>query len=135
MYLFDTVTVSALRRPERSPLFSAWAKTIDLTEIFISVITYGELQRGTTQQASRNPAFALTLENWLEDIRLNTFDRTLPLTLGIALEWGRLSARLGRTDVDLMIAATALVHDLTVVTRNVAHFTPTGARVLNPFDA
>jgi predicted nucleic acid-binding protein len=134
MYLIDTVVFSELFKRRRHLGFLHWLseKTEDL--LFLSTVTIGEIERGIEGQRSRNPPFADALIAWL-DRSLNVYeDRILPVTTAIARRWGRLSARIGHDGVDLLIAATALEHGLTVATRNVRHFTPTGVAVENPFE-
>lgn len=134
MYLVDTVTWSELRKRNPKPGVVAWLRSSDAAELFFSVMTLGELERGVVRQRVIDPAFATRLGDWLEETKALFADRTLPVTLPIALAWGRLSLRMLTAGTDLLIAATAIQHDLTVVTRNVRHFEGTGAKVLNPFD-
>ena len=102
-------------------------------ELFLSVITLGEIERGIARQEAVNPAFASDLRRWL-DVTTGSFaDRILDFDAGAARIWGRLSAGLGHGGADLLIAATALSKGAVVVTGNVADFAPTGVRVLDPF--
>lgn len=132
MYLLDTNIVSALRRPDRHPAPTLWLKNRRASDVFISVVTLAEIERGIAQQIPRNPDFARDLAHWFERTLALFEDRVLPVDVATARRWGRLSASIGNRDVDLLIAATALEHGLTVVTRNVRHFEPTGVNVLNP---
>lgn len=131
--LLDTNVVSALRRPDRYPQVAQWAAQHHPQELFLSAVTIGEIQRGITQQERHNAPFAHALNVWLSHLLTLYGDRVLPLDVAVAQRWGRLSASLGYDNVDLMIAATALVHGLTVVTRNVRHFDRADVLVLNPF--
>ncbi len=97
------------------------------------MVTVAEIQRGIAQQERSNPSFALELAVWLSRVLTWYGDQILALDVPTAQRWGRLSATLGHDGVDLMVATTALEHGLTVVTRNVKDFIPTGARVFNPF--
>jgi predicted nucleic acid-binding protein len=101
--------------------------------LFLSAITVGEMERGIGRQRALHPVFAETLASWLEQTLDRFSDRILCIDTRIARRWGQLSARLGHDNANLLIAATALEHDLTVVTRNIRHFQPTGARVEDPF--
>lgn len=133
MYILDTNVISAARRPERAPLISAWLRDKPEDALFLSAITIGEIARGVAQQQRRDPGFAGDLSAWL-DRTVHVFgDRILAFGAEDARVWGRLSQQIGHAGADLMIAATALVHDAVIVTGNVAGFTPTGARVENPF--
>ncbi|MDE2802319.1 MAG: type II toxin-antitoxin system VapC family toxin [Chloroflexota bacterium] len=133
MYLLDTNVLSALRRPDRNPAPAAWLQAQRDSDIFLSVVTIAEVERGIALQRPSNPDFARDLALWAERILSWFADRILPVDAATARRWGVLSASLGNQDIDLLIAATALEHGLTVVTRNVRHFTPTGVAVLDPF--
>ena len=133
MFLLDTNVLSALRRPDRNPGPAAWLQSQRDSDIFLSVVTIAEVEQGIALQRPRNPEFARDLALWAERILVWFADRILPVDTADARRWGRLSASLGNQDVDLLIAATAFEHGLTVVTRNVRHFAPAGVPVLNPF--
>ncbi len=134
MYLLDTNVVSALRRPERHPAPVLWLKGQRPSDVYLSVVTLGEIERGIVQQKALDPDFALDLATWFEQTLTWFADRILPVDATTSRRWGRLSASVGNQDIDLLIAATALEHGLTVVTRNVRHFVRTDVEVLNPFD-
>ena len=134
MLLLDTDVISALRRPERHPQVAQWVSAQQPSELFLSAVTIGEIRRGITQQERRNAPFARDLTVWLTSLLTLYGDRVLAFDVPAAQRWGRLSASLGHDSNDLMIAAIALEHGLTVVTRNVSHFTPTGVPLFNPFD-
>ena len=131
MILLDTVVLSELRKRRPSAKVTAWMRELPDHEAFISVVSVGEIERGIAKAA--DAAFAVNLTRWLEDLLRFYSDRVLPVTPTIARRWGRLSADLGHDGADLLIAATAAVHGLTVATRNVRHFAPTGVAVVNPF--
>ena len=133
MYLLDTNVISALRRPGRHPGPRLWLEAQRASDVYVSVVTIGEMERGIARQAPVNPDFARDLALWAERMLAWFADRVLPVDAATARRWGRLSASLGNHDADLLIAATALERGLTVVTRNVKHFEPTGAPVLDPF--
>ena len=133
MYVLDTNVISAVRRPDRAPQVAAWLSGKSEQDLFLSVITIGEIERGIRQQETRDPAFAHDLRIWLDRTILLFSDRLLPFDAEDARIWGRLSAEIGHTGADLMIAASALRHMATVVTGNVSDFAPTGVRIENPF--
>lgn len=135
MYLLDTVVLSELRRRERDPRVVQWIATQRSGDLFLSVVTIGEIERGIEQQGNKNPAFATTLADWLDRLMHLYADRILPIDHAIARRWGRLSAQIGHDGADLLIAATALEHGLSVVTRNLRHFKPTGVEVIDPWNA
>ncbi|MBN9888248.1 type II toxin-antitoxin system VapC family toxin [Salipiger abyssi] len=131
--ILDTNVISAARRAERAPKVAAWLAAQAETDLFLSVITLGEIERGIRLQEPKNPDFARDLRAWIERTVTVFADRLLDFTASDAVIWGDLSARLGHSGADLMIAAQALARDATVVTGNVSDFAPTGARILDPF--
>lgn len=134
MYLIDTVVLSELRKRDRHPGVLQWLRGKAEETLFLSAITIGEIERGMTRQQVRNPVFAEALGSWLDRTVEIYGDRILPVNTTVARRWGRLTARIGHGGADLLIAATALEHGLTVVTRNVRHFAPTGVLVEDPFE-
>ncbi len=135
MYLLDTDVLSALRRRQRNPAVEEWYTRQSSSDLHISVITLGEVQRGVSQEARRNSEFADDLAKWFQRVVTEFGDRVLPVDLGVAQCWGQLTIDIGNRNPDLLIAATALERGLTIVTRNVRHFVPTGVRIVNPFEA
>lgn len=133
MFILDTNVISAARRPERAPRIAAWLARQAEDQLFLSTITIGEIARGIHLQEPRNPPFAADLRLWLDRTVSLFSDRILPFGAADARLWGQLSARLGHSGADLMIAASALVHGATVVTGNVDDFEPTGCALFNPF--
>ena len=134
MFLLDTVVLSELRKKDRNPGLVQWIGDKNDNELFVSAVTIGEIERGICQQRAKDSAFAQKLTDWLAQLMLVYAERILPVTIPIARRWGQLSADLGRADADILIAASAIEHGLTVVTRNEKHFTPTGVRVVNPWE-
>lgn len=135
MFLIDTMVISELRRRERHRGVVSWLSGQRSEDLFLSVITLGEIERGISRKRSQDPAFAARLSSWLDGLLLAYGQRILPVDLAIARRWGNLSATLGHGGADLMIAATALERRLTVVTRNLEHFQPTGVATLNPWSS
>lgn len=133
MFLVDTDVLSALAKRGQHASVVAWIGRQRPGDLFVSVISIGEIERGIALQRDKDQNFAAMLAGWLDDV-LNVYgDRVVPFDLASVRRWGRLSAALGRKDADLQIAATALEHGLTVVTRNTSHFEPAGVPVLDPF--
>ena len=133
MFLTDTDVVSALRRPERNPGPTRWLEAQQASDVYLSVITMGEIERGIARQTCQDPDFARDLAQWHQRILSSFADRILPVDVAVASRWGRLSASIGNESVDLLIAATAIEQGFTVVTRNARHFERTSVTVLNPF--
>lgn len=130
-YLLDTNVVSMARKGE-GPV-SAWMLRQHRSELHLSVITLGEIARGIEMKRRSDAAAAYHLANWLDGLRNSYRSRIIDVGEVVAVAWGRLSSIRTRGDADGLIAATALVHDLTVVTRNIRHFADAGVRVLDPW--
>ena len=135
-FLVDTNVVSEPSRSRPNAGVVAWLKGADERRLFLSVITVGELCRGI--ERVRDLQRRATLERLLAALRASFASRTLTVDEAVAERWGRLTAVLAATGkplpaIDALIAATALVHDLTIVTRNDRDFERSGASVLNPF--
>ena len=134
-YLLDTVILSELRKRNRNPEVVRWVQNIRASDLFLSVVSVGEVERGIARQKHNRPEFAASLAEWLETVLRHYGDRILTINVAVARRWGQLSAQLGHDSADLLIAATAMEHGLTVVTRNVRHFEQTGVAMINPFPA
>lgn len=133
-YLLDTNFISELRKNERANRgVQAWALANDPAQTAISVITIGEIREGIEDCRARDLPQAKAIEKWLAEQIALFGENLLPVTLDIAGRWGRLMSATRLPDTDLLLAATALEHDLTVITRNVADFKGTGVRILNPW--
>lgn len=131
MYLVDTNIVSEARRG--TPQATGWMRSVDPRAIFLSVITLGEIMRGIALKERSDPRAAAALSEWLRRLRHDHADRVLPIDDKVAVEWGRIAALRPRGDADGLIAATARVHDLILVTRNVADFDDLGLTVVDPW--
>lgn len=135
MYLIDTNVVSELRKGDRGNAgVRAFWQGVDPGTLFVSVITIGELRRGVENLRARGDLSpAQQIENWLNDVLLDYTERILDFDCECAQMWGKLMSPHAQHTIDKQIAAIALIHDLTVVTRNTADFTGTGVKLLNPF--
>ena len=133
--LFDTNVISELRKGSRAnPRLLAWFKEVPDEEIHLSVLVLGELRRGVEAIRTRDTRQAAALERWLERLAADHAERILPVDAAVAHEWGRLTARRAASVIDTLMAATALVHGLVLVTRNVKHVDWTGVAYVNPFE-
>ena len=134
MYLLDTNVVSELRRPSPHPAVITWLEGVAADDLFLSVVTIGEIQAGIELTREQDVVKARELEAWLDAVLLSY--NMLPMNAAIFREWARLKHRRSGTLIeDAMIAATAVVHRLMVVTRNVRDFEQFGVPVLNPFES
>jgi toxin FitB len=132
--LLDTVVVSALRKPRQHASVVAWLADRRPDDVFLSVVTIAELHKGQRKKSRDDPPQGLAIARWIDAILRDYEDRILPVDAAVARRWGQLSDELGHDGPDLILAATALEHDLVVATRNVRHFEPAGVVVINPFD-
>lgn len=137
MFLLDTNVISELRRPDRADKnVLTWAGRISAASFFLSVISILEIELGVLQIARRDAAQGAVLRAWIDDQILPRFEgRVLPIDTAVARRCAGLHVPNPRADRDALIAATALVHGLTVVTRNVSDFEPMGVALLNPWVA
>ncbi|HEV7923897.1 MAG TPA: type II toxin-antitoxin system VapC family toxin [Verrucomicrobiae bacterium] len=132
--LIDTNVLSELRKERRcDPGVSKWFEETPEEELFISVLVLGEIRQGIERIRTRDPAQARALGQWLFRIATDFADRLLPLDERVADQWGRLGLRQPTPALDAFLAATALVHGLTVVSRDEEGFRNTGVPVVNPF--
>lgn len=132
-FLVDTNIVSELRKGDRADAgVRAWVRTTG-DDLFLSVLVVGELRRGVEQVRRRDPTSASHLQAWLDQLLIGYVDRILPVGLEVAEAWGRLGVPDPVPPIDGLLAATALAHDLTLVTHNTDDVAVTGVRLLNPF--
>ncbi len=134
-YLIDTCVLSELRKPKANPGVAVWMAGIQPDEAFLSVLILGEIRRGIELRRAKDPVAARALERWLLGLESHYADRILPVTAAIADRWGRLSPAQPLPVTDGLIAATALEHKLTVVTRNTDDFARAGVGLFDPFEA
>jgi toxin FitB len=133
-YLLDTNVISELRKGERADAnVTGWFAGVAEEEIFLSVLTLGEIRCGIENVRRRDPDSAAVLDRWAALLSEMHGDRILPIDRAIAGEWGRMNAPDPLPVVDGLLAATARVLGLTLVTRNVADVKNTGVELLNPF--
>lgn len=138
-YLLDTCLVSELVRKKPSPKVVKWVEDCDEELTFLSVLTMGEIQKGISRLEDKKRRSALQM--WLDsDLRIRFGERILSINQDIAQTWGVLqgeaeSKGIAIPSIDGLIGATAITHNLTVVTRNVSDIFKTGAKILNPWDS
>jgi predicted nucleic acid-binding protein len=138
-HILDTNVVSELRKVQTGKAdanVAAWAASIDAASLYVSAITIMELELGVLSMERKDAAQGVMLRTWLEQYVLPEFAaRTLPVDTPVARRCAKLHVPGKRSERDALIAATALVHGMMVVTRNVADFQSTGVGLLNPWDA
>ena len=132
-YLLDTNVLSETRKRQPAAGVADWIAVTPPDRLHVSVLTLGEIEQGIARVRGRGDRHqAAALERWLQDVQTGFEDRVLPVTLPVAAAWGRQYAQ-PLPAIDTLIAATARVHGMTVVTRNVKDFELAGVEVLNPF--
>ena len=132
-YLLDTCALSELRKPNCNAGVATWIAGIQPDEVFLSVLTIGGIRRGIELHRRKSPTAAGGLERWLGGLKTPYGDRILPITAAVADAWGRLLLAQPWAVSDGLIAATALEHRSTVVTRKVPDFARSGVGTLDPF--
>lgn len=133
-YLIDTNIISEVRKGERCDKHvSAWYASITDEELFLSTLVLGEIRKGVELARPRDSAKAVALERWLREVESAFDGRVLAIDTAVSDQWGRMSAIRPIPVIDGLLAATALVNRLTLVTRNDRDVTGLGAAVLNPF--
>ncbi|MCX7240788.1 MAG: type II toxin-antitoxin system VapC family toxin [Burkholderiales bacterium] len=138
MFVLDTNVVSELRKVQHGKAdtnVKTWAQSVDASDLFVSAITIMELELGVLSIERKDATQGAMLRSWLERQVLPEFAaRTLPVDTAVAQRCARLHVPNKRGERDALIAATALVHGMTVVTRNVADFEHTGVTLVNPWE-
>lgn len=134
-FLLDTNVLSELRKGERCDgRVQTWFSACEDEQLFTSVLCLGEIRMGVEAVRSRDALFAGRLHHWLDHIVETFEDRIIPISQSIALEWGLISAPTSQAPIDELLAATAKVHQMILVTRNVRDIEHTGVGYLNPFE-
>jgi predicted nucleic acid-binding protein len=133
-YLLDTNVLSEPRKHSPDPRVLAWFAATDTSELFVSVLSLGEIRNGVERLRRRGDRRqAAIVEQWFEYLKSDFADRFVTITLRVAERWGRMNAERIRPTVDGLLAATALENDLTFVTRDTRSVESTGVRVVNPW--
>jgi toxin FitB len=133
-FLLDTNVVSELRKGKRAQAsVSAFIAAVPDEDLFLSVLVVGELRQGIAGIRGRDPASAAQLNRWLHALVEGYADRILPVDLAVAELWGELNVPKPLPAIDGLLAATAIVHDMTLATRNTRDVARSGARLVNPF--
>ena len=133
-YLLDTNIVSEARKPNGDANVKAWLGSVSGRDLHMSVLVIGEVRSGIERLRRRNPAEGAVYELWLATLLRDYADRIVPVTAAIAEDWGRLNATRTLPAVDGLLAATARVMGLTLVTRNERDFAGISISILNPFE-
>jgi predicted nucleic acid-binding protein len=133
-YLLNTNVLSEIRRPRGAANVKRWISSMSAGDLYLSVLTLGEVRRGIGLLGRRDRAQAEIYEAWLTTVLRDYEDRILPVDAEVAEEWGRLNVSDPISIVDGLMAATARVRNMTFVTRNTSDVARTGVSLLNPFD-
>ena len=136
MYLLDTNVISELRRPEKAnTALIAWAANLQVSRFYLSVITILEIEHGILLKVRKDKKQGALLRDWFDNEVLPRFEgRILAIDVNVSLQCAKLHVPNPQPERDALIAATALVHNLTVVTRNDKDFLSTGVQLLNPWE-
>lgn len=134
-YLFDANVLSEFRKPVPDPIFEQNVSLISPDETYLSTLTFFELRKGAAKKALRDPRSGKLLHRWIDGLIIEYNDRIFSVSRDIAEAAGRLSPRQPLPEVDSLLAATARINDLCVVTRNVDDFARSGVAYLTPFEA
>ena len=132
-YLLDTNVLSETRKKQADERVMAFLSAVEPSALYISVLTLGELRKGVTHMGRFDPEAAKRLEFWVEGLEESFADRILGIDLATARLWGELSGQRPRPVIDTLLAATAVVHDLTLVTRNSSDVEDIALKVLDPW--
>jgi predicted nucleic acid-binding protein len=134
-YLIDTNIISEVCKGNRcDPNVASWYETIEDASLYLSVLVIGEIRKAVERVQSKDSTRARAIENWLKAVDKAFGERILPVDRAVADEWGRLNANRPLRVIDGLLAATAKVHRVTLVTRNIADSVDLGVQILNPFE-
>ena len=134
-YLIDTKIISEVRKGKRcDPNVASWYEKIEDASLYLSVLVIGEIRKGIERTRPKNNTRAHAIENWLVAVDKAFGERILPVDRAVANEWGRLNASRPLPVIDGLLAATAKIHRMTLVTRNTADIADLDVHILNPFE-
>ena len=134
-YLIDTNIISEVRKGRRcDPNVASWYEKIEDASLYLSVLVIGEIRKGIERIRPKDTVQANAIENWLVVVDKAFGERILPIDRAVANEWGRLNARRPLPVIDGLLAATANIHHMTLVTRNIAEIADLDVQFLNPFE-
>ena len=134
-YLIDTNIISEVRKGNRcDPNVASWYEKIEDASLYLTVLAIGEIRKGIERVRPKDNAQANAIENWLAAVDKAFGERILPIDRAVANEWGRLNANRPLPVIDGLLAATAKIHRMTLVTRNTADIADLGVHIFNPFE-
>jgi predicted nucleic acid-binding protein len=132
-YLLDTNVISELRKKRADENVLRFTRSAGVDRLFVSVLTIGELRKGAEMRRRASAEEAAQLHDWIDEVEESFGNRMLPVELPAATLWGRLATRPPRPTIDALLAATAIILNLTLVTRNIRDVADTGVAVLDPW--
>jgi predicted nucleic acid-binding protein len=132
-YLLDTTVLSETRRKQADLRVMAFLAGVEPSALYVSVLALGELRKGVAMKAKADPEMAERLGQWVDGLEFSFAERIVGIDGATAARWGELSAQRPRPVIDTLLAATAAVHGMTLVTRNLADFEGMGIETLNPW--
>ncbi len=134
-YLIDTNIISEVRKGHRcDPNVASWYEEIEDASLYLSMLVVGEIRKGIERIRLKDTAQAVAIENWLAAVDKAFGERILSVDRAVANEWGRLNASRPLPVIDGLLAATAKIHHMTLVTRNISDIADLGVQILNPFE-
>lgn len=133
-YLLDTMIISEMTKSHVHPNVLAWYGSADLERLYLSSVSFAELERGAAALDVKERSKATRLRAWIDSLAADFTGRVLSFDIPAARLWGRLGHTVRRQDEDVMIGATAVLHECILVTRNVRHFHDMGIEILNPYE-
>jgi predicted nucleic acid-binding protein len=133
-FLLDTNVISETRKRVPDANVMSWFRETDEKDLYLSVLTLGEMQKGIARRRAADPQLAASLEHWLSGIEELFADRLIPIDAAVAKAWGEFQAGGPLPVIDTLLAATAKIHDMSLITQNIKDVATTGVSIINPWN-